>query len=53
MSVSSVLVIGGGAAIIAGAIVYLTAPRAEERATARLLPVLHDRGAGLALTGGF
>jgi hypothetical protein len=52
-TVSTVLVIGGSAAIVAGAVVFLTAPRAQERATARLLPVLHDHGAGLAITGGF
>lgn len=50
---STVLVIAGGAAIVAGAVVYLTAPRAPERATARIVPVVHDRGAGLAITGGF
>ncbi|MEO7733220.1 MAG: hypothetical protein ABIY55_19815 [Kofleriaceae bacterium] len=52
-TISTVLVIGGGAAIVAGAIVLLTAPRPQERATARLVPVLHDGGAGLALAGGF
>jgi tetratricopeptide (TPR) repeat protein len=52
-TISTVLVIGGGAAIAAGVIVYLTAPRTRERATARLVPVAHDRGAGLALTGAF
>jgi hypothetical protein len=50
---STVLVIAGGAAIAAGAVVYLTAPRAAERATARIVPVVHDRGVGLAITGGF
>lgn len=50
---STVLVIAGGAAIAAGAIVFLTAPRAPERAVARIVPVVHDRGAGLAITGGF
>jgi hypothetical protein len=52
-TLSTVMVLGGGAAIAAGVIVYLTAPRASERATARLIPVPHDRGAGLALTGTF
>ena len=52
-TVSTILVIGGGVAIVAGVVVYLTAPRAQERATARILPVLHDHGAGLAITGGF
>lgn len=50
---STVLVIAGGAAIAAGAVVFLTAPRAPERATARIVPVVHDRGAGVAITGGF
>jgi tetratricopeptide (TPR) repeat protein len=52
-TLSTVLVVGGGAAIVAGAIVLLTAPRAQERATARLVPVPHDGGAGLALLGEF
>lgn len=52
-TISTVLVIGGGAAIAAGVILYLTAPRSHERATARLVPVAHDGGAGLALTGAF
>jgi tetratricopeptide (TPR) repeat protein len=52
-TISTVMIIGGGAAIAAGAIVYLTAPRAGERATARLVPVTHDGGAGLALAGTF
>jgi tetratricopeptide (TPR) repeat protein len=50
---STVLVVGGGAAIIAGAIVFLTAPRAKEQANARVMPVIHDRGAGLAIRGEF
>lgn len=50
---STVLMIGGGAAIAAGVVVLLTAPRAPERATARLVPVPHDGGAGVALTGTF
>lgn len=50
---STVLVIAGGAAIAAGAVVFITAPRAPERATARIVPVVHDHGGGLAITGGF
>jgi len=50
---STVLVIGGGAAIVAGAIVFLTAPHAREQAHARIVPVTHDHGAGLAVTGKF
>lgn len=50
---STVLMIGGGAAIAAGVVVLLTAPRTPEHATARLVPVTHDGGAGLALAGTF
>jgi tetratricopeptide (TPR) repeat protein len=50
---STVLVIVGGAAIAAGVVVYLTAPRAPERATARIVPVVNDGGLGLAITKGF
>jgi hypothetical protein len=50
---STVLVVAGGAAIVAGAVVWLTTPRAPEQATARIVPVIHDRGAGLAIAGGF
>lgn len=50
---STMLVIAGGAAIAAGAVVFFTAPRAPERSAARIVPVVHDRGAGLAITGGF
>lgn len=52
-TISTVLIVGGGAAIATGVVVYLTAPRTSERATARLVPVTHDRGAGLALAGTF
>jgi tetratricopeptide (TPR) repeat protein len=52
-TISTVLVGVGVAAVAAGAVVYFTAPKAPERATARLTPVLHDGGAGLALTGTF
>jgi len=52
-TISTVLIIAGGTAIATGAVIFLTAPRAQERATARIVPVLHDRGAGLAITGGF
>jgi tetratricopeptide (TPR) repeat protein len=57
---STVLVIGGGAAIIAGAIVWFTARPTREHASgqarARLVPVTpvsYDGGAGLAVTGAF
>lgn len=50
---STVFVVGGGAAIVAGAILLFTAPRAQERASARIVPVTQDRGAGLAIVGEF
>jgi tetratricopeptide (TPR) repeat protein len=52
-TLSTVFVIGGGAALVAGAIVYLTAPRARERSSARLMPTVQDRGAGVAFLGSF
>jgi hypothetical protein len=52
-TISTVTLIGGGAAIAAAAVIYLTAPRTVERATAHLVPVPHNGGAGLALTGTF
>ena len=52
-TISTVFTVGGGAAIAAAVIVYLTAPREAERATARIVPVPHDGGAGLAVTGSF
>lgn len=52
-TVSTVLMLGGLAAIAGGAVVLFTAPREPEHATAHLVPVLHDGGAGLALAGGF
>lgn len=52
-TLSTVLVGVGVAAVAAGAIVYFTAPKAPERATARLVPVPQQGGAGLALVGTF
>lgn len=52
-TISTALVIAGGAAIAAAAVVFLTVPRTAERATARIVPVMHGRGAGLAIMGGF
>jgi tetratricopeptide (TPR) repeat protein len=52
-TISTVLVAAGGAAAVAGAIVFLTAPHAPERTAARIVPVTHDRGAGLAVVGRF
>jgi hypothetical protein len=50
---STVLVAVGGAAVVAGAIVVLTAPSAREHAGAQIVPVAHDRSAGLAVVGSF
>lgn len=50
---ATVLVAAGGAAVIAGAIVFLTAPSAREHNRAQVVPVAHDRGAGLAVVGSF
>jgi hypothetical protein len=52
-TVSTVLVIAGGAAIAAGAVVFLTAPRASDQRTARLVPLLDRGGAGVGLAGSF
>jgi hypothetical protein len=53
-NISTGLVIGGLVAGAAGAAVWFW-PRSAERttATAHLVPVPHDGGAGLALTGTF
>ena len=52
-TISTIAVGVGVAAIAAGAVLYFTAPKAPERATARLVPVPHEGGAGLALLGTF
>jgi hypothetical protein len=52
-TISTVLVAAGGAAIIAGAVVFLTRPNTREPRTARIVPVPQERGAGLAIVGGF
>jgi hypothetical protein len=52
-TLSTVLFGVGLAAIAGGVVVWVTAPREPERATAHLVPVVHDGGAGLALTGVF
>lgn len=51
--ISTVLVGVGVAAVAAGVVLYVTAPRESERATARIVPVPHQGGAGLALVGRF
>jgi hypothetical protein len=52
-TLSTVLVAAGGAAIVGGVITYLVRPRAREGMATRIVPVAHDRGGGLVLTGGF
>ncbi|HEX8110658.1 MAG TPA: tetratricopeptide repeat protein [Kofleriaceae bacterium] len=52
-TISTVLVAAGGAAVVAGAIVLLTAHPTAERTVARIVPVSHDRGAVLAVVGRF
>jgi len=50
---STAFIVVGSAAIIAGVAVRFTAPRSQESASARIVPVASDRGAGLALLGRF
>jgi hypothetical protein len=38
-----------GGAIVASAILFLTTPGERELATARITPIIHDRGIGLAI----
>lgn len=52
-AISTALVAAGGAAIVAGVIVYLTRPDSHEHRAAHVVPVAHDRGAGLAISGSF
>jgi hypothetical protein len=42
-----------GGAIIASAILFLTTPGEREQATARITPIIHDRGTALAIIGRF
>jgi len=50
---STACLIAGSAAILAGVAARLTAPKPRERGAARIIPVLEDRGAGLAVLGRF
>jgi tetratricopeptide (TPR) repeat protein len=52
-TISTVLTVAGGAAIVAGAVLYFTAPKAPEQRTARLVPIIDRTGAGLGLAGTF
>jgi hypothetical protein len=49
---ATVLVLTGGVAITIAAVVFLKSPPKRERA-ARIVPMLHDRGTGLAIMGRF
>jgi len=51
-TISTVLFVAGGAAAITGAVLYMTAPRAEVRGVA-IAPVVEPQFAGLTLSGGF
>lgn len=51
--ISTVLVAAGGVAVVTGAVVFITGRRTRERATAQLVPMIHDRGNGVAVTGRF
>jgi hypothetical protein len=52
-TISTVLVAAGGAAIVTGAVVWLTGRRPREREIAQMVPVIYERGSGLAVTGRF
>jgi len=55
-TLSTVFVVAGGAAMVAGAVVFVTAPRARarEQATgAHIVPVIRSSGAGIGLVGTF
>jgi hypothetical protein len=52
-TVSTLLVAAGGAAVVTGVVVFVTGRRPRQRATAQLVPVIYDRGSGLAMTGRF
>jgi hypothetical protein len=52
-TLSTVFVIGGGVAIAAGVVVYLTAPKAHRTETARVVPSVTPQSVGVAVTGGF
>lgn len=52
-TISTVLVAAGGVAIVASAIMIVTAPSTRQRSTMAIAPTVHDRGAGIAVIGGF
>lgn len=53
-TISSVLVVTGAVALSAGLVLFITAPRANERVTtARIVPVINSTGAGIGFAGSF
>lgn len=48
---STLLVASGGAMVVGGVIALLVTPRTGERASAQIVPLLNDHGAGLAVVG--
>ncbi|HEX7841359.1 MAG TPA: hypothetical protein VF469_27965 [Kofleriaceae bacterium] len=52
-TISAVLFAAGGAATAVGAIVFLTTTSAREWTTAKIAPMVHERGAGITITGRF
>lgn len=52
-TISTVLVAAGSATVIASIVVFLIRPTTREQQTARIVPLLQERGAGLALVGRF
>jgi hypothetical protein len=50
---STVLVAAGGGAIIAGAVLYFTRPSMREPTSTAVVPVAHERGAGLVIIRSF
>jgi hypothetical protein len=52
-TISTVLVAAGGAAIVAGVVVFLTRRDTRESKAARIVPMPQQRGASLAVVGRF
>lgn len=52
-TLSTAFVVAGGAAIAAGVILYITAPRSREQSTAQVVPLLHESAAGVGIAGLF
>lgn len=52
-AVSTVAVAAGGAAVVTGLIVWLTAPKKRQTETMRIVPIVTAKDVALAITGGF